>query len=132
MLADEGQGENADDQGLTVAAVHQHSVDRGQGGGEDGGEGGVAGDEGDEEPGDQDGQAEQGVEGEEDAGGGSDALATLELEEDREQVAEEDGEGDQADDGIAQAQLFGDEDRQPALGAITDQGGQSRLLVAAT
>jgi hypothetical protein len=83
------------------------------------------------QPGADDRKAEQGVERQQYAGRSGDAFAALELEEDRVEVAEEDGQGDEADYVVAETHLLGDEDRRPALERIADQGEQRRLLVAA-
>ncbi len=114
-----------------VAPCISTAITGADGGGDQRGERRVARHVGDEQPGSGDGQAEDGVEGEQDAGGRGNALAALELQEDRVEVAEEDGQCDQGDDGVAQTHLLGDDDGDGAFERIADQGHQRRLLVAA-
>ena len=131
MLADQRERQDADDQRLAVAAVHQYLKDGRHRSRQHGGQRRVAEGEGDEQPGAEHGEAEQRVERQQDAGAGGDTLAALELEEDRKQVAEENGQRDEADHVVAEAHFLGDEDRDPALERVADQREQRSLLVTA-
>src|SRR5215217_9020819 len=93
---------------------------RRRGAGNQGGERGILGGESDPEPDQAEDQRRQGLEADQDADEGGDALAALELEPDREEVAEEGAEGRHRRE--FRSPLGGDQHRDRALERIGKQG----------
>ena len=135
MLGDQRHGDERHGGEQWIAAPQEEGNQRCRRRRDQGRERRVAQGVGDEQPDAERRQPEQRVEGEQDAGGGGDALAAAEVQEDREQVPEEYGQRDQRDGTRTQAEArpvgLHQKDGEPTFGQITEQGDDRRLLVAA-